>query len=442
MSSARRVRPKAWGARALLPSPQCAHLSPPRAIRGIIPTTANATGASNQRLAEDSAASPSGGDATHWLQVLASSAPRLSWTGPVATSPGSKSADDTDRVATSDLSELGTAPDSNDEHLSISAPAAATRSCLEPSVGDMEHAGKDSKTETAQCTRVRSHSPCAISQPAAALRRSVSDPDTLGVPHESSRLDGHAAQQSDAAATSANGAHHNVASTNGGVCSTSENTAVRGGLGEYLQRVCGLEHAETEEGGERDDVPSLEGREVDAEQRIRSLARIVRFQEWEAKCMRQDIKVALNTSLWNSVTAPSLHAIVEHVRARRNATQESLEWRRRFRSIQCCFAAWHDEMRRNRLHCRSRAGAERIRARLDRLLQCTSFWDWAALCASRAPPSSSSRQAFAAHASSPGKSGCFGGLVRCLGGARREQKATFRDKTDVESDGHRQTAAV
>lgn len=418
MSSARRVRPKAWGARAMLP------------------TTSNATGATNQRLAKHlagspSEGSPSGGQATHWLQTLASSGPRLSWTGPT-------SVDDKDHVATLLLSELGTA---HDEQLAMSAPsAAATRSSLETGISDVKQAGIDPGTETAQ--NIVIHSPCAVSKPAAALRRSVSGPDTAGAPDERSEHDGHAALQSDTA-KSVNGAHHDVA--NGGVCSTSENTVVRGGLGEHLQKVCGLEHAATQEiqGEERDDEPSVEGDDGDAERRIRNLTSIVRFQEWEAKCMRQDIKVALNTSLWNSITGPCLHAIVEHVRARRNATQESLAWRRRFHSIQCCFATWHDQVRASRLLCRGRAGAERLRARLDRSMQCSVLWDWAALCASsHVPPPSSSRQASVVHAPSPDKSGCFGGLFRCFGGSGRGQKAKGCGKTDVESDGHRQTAAV
>lgn len=181
--------------------------------------------------------------------------------------------------------------------------------------------------------------------------------------------------------------------------------------------------------------------------------------------MRQDIKVALNTSLWNSITGPSLHALGEHVRARGNATQESLQWRRRFRSIQSCFAAWRNDMLACRLGRRSQAGAERMRARLDRSLRGAVFWDWAAACAPRVPynqapqppskpppqpPSSplkqpSSLSSRPAHdvkvSTSPRKSGCFAGLFLCLGGVGCE-KAKGCDTPEMASDRHRQTAAV
>ena len=250
-----------------------------------------------------------------------------------------------------------------------------------------------------------------------------------------------------------------------------ENTIVRGGLGDYVQKMCstggtlsGLEHAAAREfqGEERACAPSVEGHDDDAEQRMRNLVRIVHFQEWEAMCMRQDIKVALNTSLWSSITGPSLHALGEHVRARGNATQESLQWRRRFHGIQSCFAAWRSDMVACRLGRRSQAGAERMRARLEVSLRCAVFWDWAAACAPRVPcnqaaqppskqppssplkqpPSLSSRPARDVNVSrSPRKSGCFASLFRCLGGAGCE-KAKDCDTPETASDSHLQIAVV
>ena len=35
--------------------------------------------------------------------------------------------------------------------------------------------------------------------------------------------------------------------------------------------------------------------------RERDLEALLRFREWEAKCMRQDLKIALNSSLWCSM---------------------------------------------------------------------------------------------------------------------------------------------
>jgi hypothetical protein len=283
----------------------------------------------------------------------------------------------------------------------------------------------------------------------------------------------HSALQPDATSVDASLATMNAGATCIAYCK-DENTIVRGGLADCVQKMCstggtlsGLEHAAAREfqGEERDGAPSVEGQDDDAERRIRNLVRIVHFREWEAMCMRQDIKVALNTSLWSSITGPSLHALGEHVRARGNATQESLQWRRRFHGIRSCFAAWRSSMLACRLGRRSQAGAERMRARLDRSLRCTVFWDWSAACAPRVPynqapqppskqppqqpssplkqpPSLSSRPARDVSVSrSPSKSGCFAGLFRCLGDAGCE-KAKGCDTPEMASDRHLQTAAV
>jgi hypothetical protein len=35
--------------------------------------------------------------------------------------------------------------------------------------------------------------------------------------------------------------------------------------------------------------------------RERDLEALLRFREWESKCMRQDLKIALNSALWCSM---------------------------------------------------------------------------------------------------------------------------------------------
>jgi len=385
----------------------------------------------------------------------------------------------------------------------------ASASSVEPATIDTEQTGHDFGKGKALSILVQS--PDAVSKPVVELpssplvprsstreKRSSSREKVLPLPVENKRggsgeglsgpesgvtQDGssghdasHSALQPDA--PSVNRDHHSLATMNGGATCVAyckdENTIVRGRLVDYVKKMCstegtlsGLEHAAAREfqGEERDGAPSVEGQDDDAEQRVRNLARIVHFQEWEAMCMRQDIKVALNTSLWNSITGPSLHALGEHVRARGKANQASLAWRRSFHNIQSCFAAWRSDMLACRLGRRSQAGAERMRARLDRSLRCAVFWDWAAACAPRVqhnqapqlpskpppqppswplkqPPSLSSRPACEVNVStSPGKSGCFAGLFRCLGGAGCE-KAKGCDTPDMASDCHRQTAAV
>ena len=181
--------------------------------------------------------------------------------------------------------------------------------------------------------------------------------------------------------------------------------AVRSGLRDALADAVGQCSSEAE--GANEEVGGEAG------QRVQALEALVRFREWEAKCMRQDLKLALNSSLWNSVNGPLLDAVCQHVRARHRAHFLALLGRLRVRRVRRCFDRWSTATlacRRRRLG-RARAEQKMRRHMLGLLRTYLRVWHGALHCKVAA---SASRMA----APDTG-GGCFRGLFRCLGSSGR-----------------------
>ena len=155
------------------------------------------------------------------------------------------------------------------------------------------------------------------------------------------------------------------------------------------------------------------------QQRIRDLESIVRFREWEANCLRQDVKIALNTALWSSIAGPTLHAVSQHVRTRRRATEESLHRRRASHARRNGFAVWHQIALSCRLRRICRTRAEQFLLRHKRALLFGVFAVWAG----RVTPAPSWQKPIVDDSAPEESFGgdCFAGIFRCFGGGARKQ---------------------
>jgi len=234
-------------------------------------------------------------------------------------------------------------------------------------------------------------------------------------------------------------------------------TLVRGGLSDYV-KTQGLWNGLEDVIGNSDlglaggqDIQTGGGERrggMDAcQKRLNDLESIVCFREWEAKCMRQDIKTALNTSLWGSINGPLLHAVSQHVSARRSATLMSLQWRRRHRLLHQHFAAVLHNARVLRCRRRRCARAELLRTHHNRSVLGDFLMDWSGIAMSKsvepprlsnnALPAECTRAASATRLQEDAKGSpdsfnsqgtCFGCLFRCMGRGEGRETSTRRSE--------------
>lgn len=163
--------------------------------------------------------------------------------------------------------------------------------------------------------------------------------------------------------------------------------------------------------------------------------------------MRQDIKTALNTSLWDSLNGPALDALGARACARRTAACDSLARRRCFRACRQALIMWNGtcSRRRRRSSALSRAGMMQRRHARELLRAFVHEWSAAPRGGGggehAAPVDSSKRFAAFAQTSSSALEevsrchevdrtnasvnakggGCFRGLLHCLGAGRGRQ---------------------
>ena len=193
-----------------------------------------------------------------------------------------------------------------------------------------------------------------------------------------------------------------------------DSTRLKGGLRTAAVR-SGWRDALTDAAGQCSSEAEGANEEVGGEagQRVQALEALVRFREWEAKCMRQDLKLALNSSLWNSVNGPLLDAVSQHVRARHRANFLALLGRLRLRRVCRCFDRWSTATlacRRSRLGL-ARAEQKMRRHTLGLLRTYLCVWHGALHCKVAASPS---------RMAAPDQGGaCFRGLLCCLGSSGR-----------------------
>ena len=179
--------------------------------------------------------------------------------------------------------------------------------------------------------------------------------------------------------------------------------------------------------------------------RVRELEAVVRFREWEAKCMREDIKVALNTSLWSSVNGALLHAIGNHVRARHRANCDAFAARRRSLLLRTHLGTWQLVALDQRLERARVARAERILQRHDLGLVRTSLAEWLALVPPPEPAQAHARQVDkpkAAQQDSEGpvverSGGCFHGLWRYMKVSLPRGGGKVKVRARAEQDAYR-----